>query len=53
MRITKESILSDLENDRLTLPSLPEVAIKVREQLTTTMLRLPILLKSSRQTPHY
>ena len=31
MSITKESILSDLENDRLTLPTLPEVAIKVRE----------------------
>lgn len=31
MSITKESILSDLENNRLTLPTLPEVAIKVRE----------------------
>lgn len=33
MSITKESILSDLENDRLTLPTLPEVAIKVRETI--------------------
>lgn len=31
MSITKESILDDLENDRLPLPTLPEVAIKVRE----------------------
>lgn len=31
MSVTKESILSDLANDRLTLPTLPEVAIKVRE----------------------
>lgn len=31
MSITKESILEDLENDRLPLPTLPEVAIKVRE----------------------
>ncbi|MFT5220582.1 MAG: HD-like signal output (HDOD) protein [Planctomycetota bacterium] len=31
MRITEESILDDLENDRLPLPTLPEVAIKVRE----------------------
>jgi HD-like signal output (HDOD) protein len=31
MSITPDSILSDLENDRLTLPTLPEVAIKVRE----------------------
>jgi HD-like signal output (HDOD) protein len=31
MSVTKESILCDLENDRLTLPTLPEVAIKVRE----------------------
>ena len=33
MGITKESILADLENDRLTLPTLPEVAIKVRETI--------------------
>jgi HD-like signal output (HDOD) protein len=33
MSITKESILSDLENDRLPLPTLPEVAIKVRETI--------------------
>ena len=31
MSITKESILDDLENDRLPLPTLPEVAIRVRE----------------------
>ena len=31
MSITTESILDDLENDRLPLPTLPEVAIKVRE----------------------
>ena len=31
MSITKESILDDLENERLPLPTLPEVAIKVRE----------------------
>jgi HD-like signal output (HDOD) protein len=31
MSITQESILNDLENDRLPLPTLPEVAIKVRE----------------------
>ncbi len=31
MTITQESILDDLENDRLPLPTLPEVAIKVRE----------------------
>jgi len=31
MSITQESILDDLENDRLPLPTLPEVAIKVRE----------------------
>lgn len=31
MSITAESILDDLENDRLPLPTLPEVAIKVRE----------------------
>ncbi len=31
MNITKESILNDLENDRLPLPTLPEVAIRVRE----------------------
>jgi HD-like signal output (HDOD) protein len=31
MSITPESILDDLENDRLPLPTLPEVAIKVRE----------------------
>ncbi|MCP3687552.1 MAG: HDOD domain-containing protein [Gammaproteobacteria bacterium] len=29
--ITKESIIDDLENNRLPLPTLPEVAIKVRE----------------------
>lgn len=31
MTITKESILDDLQNDRLPLPTLPEVAIRVRE----------------------
>lgn len=31
MNITQESILDDLKNDRLPLPTLPEVAIKVRE----------------------
>ncbi|MCP4332056.1 MAG: HDOD domain-containing protein [Gammaproteobacteria bacterium] len=31
MSITAESIIDDLENDRLRLPTLPEVAIKVRE----------------------
>ncbi len=31
MSITKEIILDDLENDRLPLPTLPEVAIRVRE----------------------
>lgn len=31
MSITKESILDDLENERLPLPTLPEVAIRVRE----------------------
>lgn len=31
MNISQESILNDLENDRLPLPTLPEVAIKVRE----------------------
>jgi HD-like signal output (HDOD) protein len=31
MSITQESIIDDLENDRLPLPTLPEVAIKVRE----------------------
>ncbi|MFT5505886.1 MAG: HD-like signal output (HDOD) protein [Gammaproteobacteria bacterium] len=31
MGITAESIIDDLENDRLPLPTLPEVAIKVRE----------------------
>ena len=31
MSITAESILDDLENDRLPLPTLPEVAIKVRD----------------------
>jgi HD-like signal output (HDOD) protein len=31
MNITKDSILDDLENDRLPLPTLPEVAIRVRE----------------------
>lgn len=31
MSITAESILDDLENNRLPLPTLPEVAIKVRE----------------------
>lgn len=31
MNITAESILDDLENDRLPLPTLPEVAIRVRE----------------------
>lgn len=31
MSITPESIIEDLENDRLPLPTLPEVAIRVRE----------------------
>lgn len=31
MSISKESILDDLQNDRLPLPTLPEVAIRVRE----------------------
>jgi HD-like signal output (HDOD) protein len=31
MSITQESILDDLKNERLPLPTLPEVAIKVRE----------------------
>lgn len=31
MSITQESILDDLKNDRLPLPTLPEVAIRVRE----------------------
>lgn len=31
MRITPEAILDDLENDRLPMPTLPEVAIRVRE----------------------
>ena len=31
MSITKEIILDDLENERLPLPTLPEVAIRVRE----------------------
>ncbi len=31
MSITAESIIDDLENDRLPLPTLPEVAIKVRD----------------------
>ena len=31
MTITAEAIIDDLENDRLPLPTLPEVAIKVRE----------------------
>lgn len=31
MNITQESILDDLHNDRLPLPTLPEVAIRVRE----------------------
>jgi len=31
MSITPESIIDDLENDRLPLPTLPEVAIRVRE----------------------
>ncbi|MBL7002872.1 MAG: HDOD domain-containing protein [Gammaproteobacteria bacterium] len=31
MNITKESILDDLENDRLPIPTLPEVALKVRD----------------------
>lgn len=30
MSVTKESILEDLENDKLPLPTLPEVAIRVR-----------------------
>jgi HD-like signal output (HDOD) protein len=33
MNITKESILADLDNGRLMLPTLPEVAIKVRETI--------------------
>lgn len=33
MSITKESIIDDLENDRLPLPTLPEVAIRVRETI--------------------
>jgi HD-like signal output (HDOD) protein len=33
MSITKESILADLENGRLMLPTLPEVALKVRETI--------------------
>jgi len=31
MKITTESILDDLENDRLPMPTLPEVALKVRD----------------------
>ena len=31
MNITKEIILDDLENDRLPLPTLPEVALRVRD----------------------
>lgn len=31
MKITKESILDDLENDRLPIPTLPEVAIRVKD----------------------
>lgn len=31
MSITAESILNDLENDRLPLPTLPEVALRVRD----------------------
>lgn len=31
MNITKESILEDLENDRLPIPTLPEVALKVKD----------------------
>ena len=31
MSITIESIIDDLENDRLPLPTLPEVALKVRD----------------------
>ena len=31
MNITQESILDDLEHDRLPLPTLPEVAIRIRE----------------------
>jgi len=31
MNITQDSILDDLENDRLPLPTLPEVALKVRD----------------------
>ena len=31
MSITQESILDDLEQERLPLPTLPEVAIRVRE----------------------
>ena len=30
MSLTPEAILDDLENDRLPLPTLPEVAIRVR-----------------------
>ena len=33
MSITQESIIDDLENDRLPLPTLPEVAIRVRETI--------------------
>lgn len=33
MNITQESILSDLENDRLAMPTLPEVALKVRDTI--------------------
>ena len=33
MTITQESILSDLENDRLAMPTLPEVALKVRDTI--------------------
>ncbi len=31
MKITKESILDDLANDRLPIPTLPEVALRVRD----------------------
>lgn len=31
MNISKESILEDLENDRLPIPTLPEVALKVKD----------------------
>lgn len=31
MNITKESILDDLENDRLPIPTLPEVALRVKD----------------------